>query len=116
MKISLKASKISQLDVDTLNLFFWEDELEKSLRDIPGDLISLIKEAEKREDFKGGRDEILVLSSKGLISSYKLIITGLGKKNDFNRAALAEQVAKSIRKSKENKAVKVGLVLLDDGF
>ncbi|OGG02990.1 hypothetical protein A2W14_04410 [Candidatus Gottesmanbacteria bacterium RBG_16_37_8] len=116
MKISLKASKISQLDVDSLNLFFWENELEKSLRDIPTGLISLIKEAEKREEFKGGRDEILILSSKGLISSYKLILTGLGKKNDFNRAVLAEQVAKSIRKSKENKAVRVGLVLSDDGF
>ncbi|OGG15809.1 hypothetical protein A3D78_04780 [Candidatus Gottesmanbacteria bacterium RIFCSPHIGHO2_02_FULL_39_14] len=114
MKFSLKSKKISQLEVDTLNLFLWEDEEIEKYKEFPGELLLYIKDAVKRENFNQDRDEVLLLSSKGIISAYKLIITGLGKKKDFDRGILAEQVAKSIRKSKENKAVKIGIVLADD--
>ena len=114
MKITLKVSKISALDVDTLNLFLWEDDALLSFSELPQELISSIKEASKREDFHAKTGEMLVVSSKGLISAYKIIITGLGKKEDFDSSSLSEQIAVSMRKSREFKAAKAAIVLNEE--
>lgn len=116
MKISLKASKPSTLEADALNIFLWEDILEKEINIFPDSLMADIRAAISQENFKGKKGEILVLSSKGQISSYKLILIGNGKKNEFTTSDIADQIAVSIKKAKENKAVKVVLIIPDEWY
>ena len=113
MKISLKVSKSSTMDVDTLNIFVWEDEIDKNLPDFPAEFLVYIRESVKKENFKGNVGEKLVLSTRGLISAYKLVILGLGKKESFDMNLLREQVAKSIRQSQEFKAIRVAFKIDD---
>jgi len=114
MKIIPKSRKLSELEADTLNLFLWEDESPEKITGFPRDLILDIKKAIARENFKGGSGEILILSTLGKIAAYKLIITGLGRKSDFDRGELARIIAESVSKSKESKAVKAGFVISDE--
>ena len=113
MKISLKVSKSSTMDVDTLNIFVWEDEIDKNLPDFPAEFLVYIRESVKKENFKGNVGEKLVLSTRGLISAYKLVILGLGKKESFDMNLLREQVANSIRQSQEFKAIRVAFKIDD---
>ena len=114
MKITLKVAKASSLEVDSLNIFVFEDELKSGFKDYPPQLVDQIREAITRENFSGKSGEKLILSSKGSISSYKLIITGCGKKADFDIINLSEQVAKSMRTAMGINAVKVGVRVTDE--
>ncbi|OGG06075.1 hypothetical protein A3D05_04215 [Candidatus Gottesmanbacteria bacterium RIFCSPHIGHO2_02_FULL_40_24] len=114
MKFTLKVTKPELLNTDILCLFVWENEIKRSLLPLPKNILTHIEEGINAEDFKGSKNDFIVLSSKGLISSYKLILAGLGKKSDFNLGILMEQIAKTIRKVRENKGVKIGLVFVSD--
>lgn len=116
MKITLKAAKPESLDLDTLNFFFWEENAEQNCKKLPKEIEKEAREAFIQEEFKGQTDEMVTMSSRGLISAYKIIFTGCGKKEEFDNEMLFEQIAKSFQKSKENKAVKIGLVIPDDWF
>lgn len=116
MKIFLKPTDPLKFDVDILLQFVFEDELMRELSSFPGELSAQIKEGSLKEDFQGSEGQTLILSTKGLVSSYKIAFIGLGKKEDFDIAALQESVALGIRKSKEVKAVKVGLSVKKEWF
>lgn len=114
MKISLKVSKLSSLEADTLNFYFWEDEIEKGIRELPSEIQSEVRFAVKKEDFKAKKEQSLILSAKGLVSAYKILVLGLGNKNEFDIAVLIDSIAKSVRMVKELAAVKSGIVVSAD--
>ena len=109
MKFYLRPTKAYKQEVDTLNLFAFENEEQIVFRDFPAEIITDFKEAIKKENFNGKKGDSLVISGRGPVSFYKLILTGLGKKQEFDLVTLYDQIAKSIRLSLSNKAVKVAL-------
>lgn len=108
MKFYLKPTDPEKLDVDTLLLFSWEDDL-SPFDKFDKEIFQLIKEAGVREQYEGKEGQFLILSTKGIISPYKLIIAGLGKKEDFDLFGLYKAVASAVKKAKETKPVKVAL-------
>ncbi len=113
MKFSIKPSEPSKLDADVLILYVWEDGL-ISYNQFPDSLNSVIKEAAEREDFKGREKQYLVISTRGLISSYKLLLCGIGKKEEYDISRLYQSLAQSVKKSEEYKPVKIAIAVHDD--
>src|SRR3989338_10443438 len=112
MKFTLKVTKPHKLAVDSLNLFLFEEDLARSFSDFPPQIIAQIKEALKKENFKGAVSDQLVMSGSLADSAfYKMSVSGLGKKAEFDLGALYESVGRSIRLSQGAKAVKIALEL-----
>lgn len=112
MKFTLKVAKPHKLAVDSLNLFLFEEDLAKSFSDFPPKIIAHIKEALNKENFKGAPSDQLVMSgSLDEAAFYKMSVSGLGKKAEFDLAALYESVGRSIRLSEGTKAVKIAFDL-----
>ena len=110
MNFTLKVSKIAELQADTVHLFLSEEEdAEQAFAFLPHNLVEEIKQGMKREDFNARKNESLVISSKGIISSYKVIITGVGKREDIDLSRVAGQVARSVKLAKECKSV-IGII------
>ncbi len=110
MKFSLKPIHPEKIEADALVVFLFEDELQ-NFPITNGELKNLIQSAIKREDFHAFEEEILSLSTKGCIPAYKLLIIGLGKKDEFNIFRLYSSVSLAVKKIKEIKLVKIALSL-----
>lgn len=112
MKFFLKPQDPSKLDVDTLILFCWKNEL-NALKNFNSELTDLITHAMQKEEFTGEEKQLLILSTKGYIGAYKLIVCGLGTKEEIDLLKLRSIVALTVKRSKEMKSAKVALVLDD---
>lgn len=110
MKFLLKPTDPSKLEIDVLICYSWEGEL-SVLTGLPKEFLTEVKEAAKREEFEGKEEQSLVLSGKNLISAYKFLLFGLGKKDSFDLYKLYKSVASSVKKSKESRPAKIGIVL-----
>ncbi len=113
MKFSIKPAELSKLDADILILYVWEDGL-IYFNQFPESLNSIIKEAADRENFKGHDKQYLDISTRGLISSYKLLLCGIGKKEEYDISRLYQTLAKSVKKSEEYKPVKIAITVHND--
>jgi len=109
MKLLIKTGDINKLDVDALIVFAWENDLSVFPK-FNTAMATYLKEAGTHEEFEGKEGQFLTTSSKGMISAYKLIITGLGKKDNFDIYEIYKNIALSLRKAKEFKPVKVALI------
>jgi leucyl aminopeptidase len=110
MKFFLKPSDPQKLDVDALTVFVWEEEFKNKTFFNP-ELTKEIKEAAAKEKFSAKEKESLIISSSGLMSAYKLILVGLGSKEEFDFYKLYEVIAFSIRLAKDIKAARIGLII-----
>lgn len=115
MKITLKPTDPSKLEVDILICFAWEDEL-NSIDGLSRGFLGEIKEAATREDFTGKEGQALILSGQNLISAYKFLLFGQGKKEEFSIYKLYKSVASALKKAKESKPTKIAIVLSDYWF
>lgn len=112
MKFLLKPSDPQKFENDILVFYVWEQELNhKSF--LNSELTKEIRIAAQKENFRAKEGESLSISSRGLISAYKLILIGLGSREKFDLIKLYKLVAKSIRLSIEVKPVKIGLIIDD---
>lgn len=114
MKISLKASDPLKLSVDILVFLYFEETFNEEISKLPLHLASEIRKSIKRENFKGSKKDSLIISSKGEIEAYKLLIKGLGSKKEITLANLSESVAKTVKIIKQNKCVNAALVISDN--
>lgn len=112
MKFLLKPTDPAKLEADVLIAFCWEDSLSEFMS-LDEKLSGHIFDAARREEFRGKEDEFVTLSTKGYIGSYKLVIAGLGRREDFDIHTLRKAVAQAVKKAKETKPVKLGLVIDD---
>lgn len=110
MKFHLKPTDPGKLAVDVLICFCWENEL-KNLTGLPNILVENINEIAAKEDFFGKESQALLLHPKGMISSFKFLLFGLGKKDDFDLFRLYKSVAKAVKKVMAVKPVKVAFVI-----
>lgn len=108
MKISVKPTDPAKLDVDVLISFCWEKGL-TSINNFPSELNSLTKDSAEREEFEGKEKQFLTISTKGLISPYKLLICGSGKKEEFDSLHLYENIAQAVKKSQEFRPVRIAI-------
>lgn len=106
MKFILKATDPSKISSDVLISFVWEDNLDIGIPTIS----QIIKEGIDREGFEGKESQSLVLSSKGQIWSYKVLILGLGKKDKFEIDKLYNTIALAVKKSLEFKPKSIVLL------
>lgn len=110
MKFHLKPIDPAELAADVLICFCWENEL-KNLLGVPSDLREVIAKIAQRENFIGKESQILSFYPNGIISSFKFLLYGLGKKDDFDLYKLYKSVASSAKKVMEAKPVKVAFVI-----
>ena len=116
MKFSIKTITAEKVEADLLIFLVWEGKLKDIFVDLGVKLPSVVKEAAEREEFKGKVGDSLVLYTKGLIGSYKLLILGLGKEDEFDLYQLRKSIAISIKKAMQIKAVRVALVPTESWF
>jgi len=112
MKFLLKPIDPAKLASDVLVAFCWEKDL-SSLRQLDEKLSGLITEAIKKEGFAGKENEYLILSTKGDIGSYKILVAGLGERENFDIFSLIKAIAFTLKKAKEAKPAKIGLIIDD---
>lgn len=110
MKFTIKPTDPAKLDADVLILFCWQDNLEELSRELKN-ISKQILEASKREDFKGSNKQFLTLTTQSESGPYKIIITGLGKKEEFNLNSLYSRVAEVVKKTQESKPKKIAVVI-----
>src|SRR3990167_1989229 len=115
MKFFLKAINPSKIDCDSIIVPVWEDEMTQlkggslNLFPVP-ELNKIIIEAVQKEDFDGKKGQFLTLYSRGLISPYKIIIEGFGKKDELTIQKLYTAIAQGVKKSLESKSKSIVIV------
>lgn len=110
MKFHLKPTDPGKLVADVLICFCWENEL-KNLSGLPSELTEDIAEIAQKENFIGKESQILTLYPNGIISSFKLLLYGLGRKDDFDLFKLYKSIASSVKKVMAAKPVKIAFVI-----
>ncbi len=113
MKFSLKPTDPGKIEADVLLIFSWED----SSFEIPQFNVqfnSHVIETAKRENYEGKAGQSITVSTRGEIASYKLILSGLGKKEDFNLFKLFKTVAGAVKTARAVKPAKI--VILSPAF
>jgi len=110
MKFTIKPTDPAKIDADVLILFCWQDGLEEFFRELKN-ISKLILEASKREDFKGSKKQFLITTSQSESGPYKVLIVGLGKKEEFNLNSLYFSVAQAVKKTQESKPNKIAIVI-----
>lgn len=108
MKFFLKPTDPAKTEVDILISFCWEEGV-RELTDLNKELLDFVKEASKREDFTGKADQVLLLSTRGIISAYKFLLAGLGSRDKFDSYRLYTSVAAAVKKSKESKPARIAI-------
>jgi len=83
MKFSLKPTDPGKIEADVLLIFSWEEN-PFEIPQFNVQFNSHVIETAKRENFEGKSGQSITVSTQGVISSYKLVLVGLGKKGDFN--------------------------------
>lgn len=115
MKFTLKPNYSLASENDLLAVFCFEGKLEQIL-DFSSELNRFISEAAAKESFTGKDGEKLQISTKGMISSYKMLIVGLGKNEDFDIYKWQKSVSTAVRSLISSKGVKAGFILGDHLF
>lgn len=115
MKFILKPTDWNKIEADVLIVYTFEKQFSHILAK-GREFSSFVQQSMERELFEGSANQILSLSTKGLISAYRLLIVGLGKQDEFNFYKLRVAVAKSFRKIKEFKPAKVAVVLPEQWY
>ncbi|MCJ7741023.1 leucyl aminopeptidase [Candidatus Microgenomates bacterium] len=113
MKFTLKPTDPGRIEADVLLIFSWED----SPFEIPQFNVQFnnhIIETAKRENFEGKSGQSITVSTQGVISSYKLVLVGLGKKGDFNLFKLFKTVAEGVKITRTVKPAKIAIHIPHD--
>lgn len=112
MKISIKPTDLGRLESDAIICFAFKNNLEEIRNSFPS-LAKILQEAIEKEDFAGNYADSLIIHTKGLINSYKLILIGLGEKNDFDIYLLQKAVAQGVKQVLDNKLVNFAVDIPD---
>jgi leucyl aminopeptidase len=81
--------------------FFQNDKNNIEDLELPDELKELIREIFESEDFKGKTQESLLIYTNKLIPSKRILLVGLGKKDDFNPEKIRTTIGAASRKIKD---------------
>ena len=113
MKFTLKPTDIAEIESDAL-VFFGSDATLPNLINGPFPLAKNLKRAVEREEFKGEFGKTLIISAPVESPSYKFIIVGLGKEDEFDYFKLQEAVGHATGQCRQIKARKVTISIMED--
>lgn len=113
MKFEVKIVSPERLEAEALAVFIWEDEKERGRETAVLDkaLGRLLKRVMEEEEFKAEAGKILTLHTHGKISALRILVVGLGKKEEFDQAVLRRNFAILGKKVKELKIKTLGFGL-----
>src|SRR3989344_4068630 len=113
MRFHATSHDLAKADLDIIITFLSPDSLFDSKK-FGASVTALVSEAKSREDFGAKKDQTLVISTKGTIAAYKILIYGTGDKKITELSDLYHFIAAAVRKANEVKPVKVGIHILQD--
>ena len=99
MEITLQKGDFTAVEAEALVLFHFEQddrllETTAAVNDAAGSIIGQVIEA---GDFRGEHLEHLLLYSQGSLATKRILLMGLGKREEFSVHALREAAAQSLR-------------------
>lgn len=103
MKFSLKIGKLAEAAVEAILVFAFEDGWPKQMEEVDQKLGGLLNKEALRREFKAENGRLLLVPTQGKIPAEKVILVGLGKKDDFtpNQARkIIASLAKYLREQK----------------
>lgn len=109
ISFSVKVTDPQKLETDVCIGFVFENE-SFELPQFNQAVTAIIRSTADRESFNGKRGEHCVIYTRGLISPYKLILIGLGKKDSFDTFRLYSGIAESAKIASGHKPVKISYV------
>ncbi|MGD8508404.1 MAG: leucyl aminopeptidase [Syntrophobacterales bacterium] len=117
MEITVQKGDLSTVEAEALVLFhFQEDdgllETTAAVNDVVGSIIDQVIEA---GDFRGEHLEHLLLYSQGSLATKRILLMGLGKREDFSAHALREATAQSLRTLRDRRQARAVLPIPLDG-
>lgn len=113
MKFTLKPTDITEIVSDAL-VFFGSDTTLPNLIKGPFPLAKILKRSVDREEFKGEFGKTLVISAPVESASYKYIVVGLGKEDEFDYFKLQEAVGHATRQCGQIKARIITISIMED--
>jgi leucyl aminopeptidase len=113
MEIQIQAGKLIDNQADTLicNLFEGENALQGATGVIDQALDGAISELMTLGDLTGKANQVAVLYPRGTISARRVIVVGLGKRDEVTPEVLRKAAAAAIKKARELKAVHVASIV-----
>ncbi len=115
MKINAAAFGLKNVDALCLSLFKEEvGHLPKLLKDLDSSLNQTLAGAIADHEFSGKEGEIIVIHTQKKILAKKLILTGLGKKKEFNLETVRRISSKTISRAKNLKSKTITVLLPDE--
>lgn len=99
MNIQLKVTDATKLDVDALCVFVGQDHLD-TLASLNEKLSGILFSVLKKEGFTGKKDQLVSLHTHNRIAPYKVILLGLGKKEECDSHRIRTAVSQGINEVK----------------
>lgn len=112
MKFLLKPTDPEKIETDTLIVFCFEDSI-NDLSFFDQKLTGLLKISAQKENFTGKEKQQLVISTIDKLAAYKLLVIGLGKKEEFDLSVLRQAVARAVKTVNKMKIRSTALVTDD---
>lgn len=94
-----------------VGLFEGEDELDSATAAVDRALSGAIREVVADGDFSGKKGEILRLYSRGGLPARRVLVVGLGKKNEFDLEAMRQTAASAARSARDLKVTRYTTVV-----
>jgi leucyl aminopeptidase len=115
MDVKVISGVIQESDADAIIVGLFEDaQPEGATQAVDQALQGAIRDLIADGDFSGKADQVAVLYPRGAISARRVILVGLGPRDDFGLDALRRAAARAIQKAHEVKVRRVASVLHGD--
>ncbi len=105
MKTTIIKDNIKDIMADAVVIGIYEDvkSLSSDLADIDRQLGGVISDMIGGDDFKGKEGETLLIYTLGKIPAKKILLLGLGKKEDFKIDAIRKVIGKAVKQLEKSK-------------
>jgi leucyl aminopeptidase len=119
MEVKIKKGDFTTVEAEALVVFHFEQDerllkITAAVNDAAGSIISQVIEA---GDFRGEHLEHVLLYSQGSLATKRILLTGLGKREEFTAHTLREATAQALRTLRERRQPRAVLpVPLDAEF
>lgn len=94
MNFSIKPTQVDKIETDVLVVFCFEEGI-KELSDLDQKMAGLLMISAQKENFTGRNSEKLLISSKEALCAYKLLVIGMGKKEEVDLNSLRKILAET---------------------
>jgi len=115
MKIQARFGDILMDEADTLLVFVPEEELSPFAQRVDDALSGWLNELRRSGDFSGKRGESQVLYPRERMSFERIILKGIGKREEFDAEAVRRVMASALQKARQLKARQVVSMTIGTG-